>query len=48
MKRSYHKEDKQGNLTYEMGKDKRWFTGTRGNEWAWVDLDYLPIIGTIF
>lgn len=36
------KEDEHGNVTYELGKDKRWFTGTRGNEWMWLDLEYLP------
>ena len=33
------KEDAHGNLTFELGKDKRWFTGTRGNEWTWLDME---------
>ena len=37
------KEDAHGNLTFELGKDKRWFTGTRGNEWTWLDMEeYIP------
>ena len=36
------KEDEHGKVIYELGKDKRWFTGTRGNEWMWLDMEYLP------